>query len=36
MTDQRVVDLFDEFMELTRDFIVRHGLQYEDYAAVMQ
>ncbi|MGI5518572.1 catechol 1,2-dioxygenase [Streptomyces sp. CA-106131] len=36
MTDQRTVDLFDKFMDLTRDFIVRHGLQYEDYAAVMQ
>lgn len=36
MADQRVVELFDEFMNLTRDFVVRHGLGYEDYAAVMQ
>jgi catechol 1,2-dioxygenase len=36
MADQRTVELFDEFMGLTRDFIVRHELRYEDYAAVMQ
>ncbi|MGI5144064.1 hypothetical protein [Streptomyces sp. CA-106110] len=36
MTDQRTVDLFDKFMDLARDFIVRHGLRYEDCAAVMQ
>ncbi|MEU9380564.1 dioxygenase [Streptomyces sp. NPDC048279] len=34
MADQRVVELFDEFMEMVREFIVRHRLQYEDYAAV--
>jgi catechol 1,2-dioxygenase len=36
MANQRVVDLFDEFIELTRNFIVRHGLRYEDYAAITQ
>lgn len=36
MADQLVVELFDDFMKMTRDFIVRHGLGYEDYEAVMK
>ena len=35
MVDERTVGLFDEFMSLTKEFIVRHGLGYQDYAAVM-
>jgi catechol 1,2-dioxygenase len=36
MADQRTIKLFDEFMDLMRDFVVRHDLRYEDHAAVMQ
>ncbi|MFD9733311.1 dioxygenase [Umezawaea sp. NPDC059074] len=36
MADQRTVALFDEFVEFTRSFIVKHGLHYNDYEAVLK
>jgi catechol 1,2-dioxygenase len=36
MADQRTTELFDEFMDLLRGFVVKHDLGYADYEAVMK
>ena len=35
MADTRTVELFDEFTELIRSFIVRKGVTRKDYEAIM-
>jgi catechol 1,2-dioxygenase len=34
MADRRTVELFDEFMDLVRGFVVKHDLGYPEYEAV--
>jgi catechol 1,2-dioxygenase len=36
MADRRTVELFDEFMDLVREFIVKRDLGYTEYQAVMK
>jgi catechol 1,2-dioxygenase len=36
MVDDRLVSLFDEFAQYTRDFIVRHNITYDDFDAVIK
>lgn len=35
MADQRTVAIFDEFIDVARSFIMRHGLSYHDYEQIL-